>query len=70
MKFLNNDGSPAIWLTSKEAAVHLKISTRSLLNMTSCGKIPYYKLGNRNRYLKSELDALLLRSKRGSYYGI
>ncbi len=55
------------WLTSDEAAEFLRVSVKTLLNMVSSGKIPYYKLSNRNRYLKSELQELLLSNKRGFY---
>jgi excisionase family DNA binding protein len=55
------------WLTTTEAAAYLKVGKRSLLNMTSNGKVPYCKLGRRNRYNKSELRRLLLDGKRGSY---
>jgi hypothetical protein len=57
------------WLNSDEAAAYLKISVKTLHNLNSCGKIPYYKLVNRNRYLESELRALLLSDKRGVPYG-
>jgi excisionase family DNA binding protein len=59
------------WLTTKEAAEYLKVSVGSLRNMTSNGKIPYYKIpGTRlNRYLLSELKELLLAQKRGGSYG-
>lgn len=57
----------SIWLDSKEAAQYLKISEASLRNNVSLGKIPYYKLGRRNRYLRSELDQVMLKNK-GTYY--
>jgi len=52
------------WLTTNEAAEFLRISVGSLRNMTSCGEIPYHKLGTRNRYLKSDLNDLLLKNKK------
>lgn len=59
------------WLTTKEAAEFLKIPVGSLRNLTSNGKVPYYKLtGTRlNRYLRSELQGLLLSGFRGGSYG-
>lgn len=56
-----------IWLTTEEAAQYLKLSVGTLRNMTSNGRLPFYKcLGtNRNRYLQSELKELLLAQKRG-----
>ena len=59
-KFFEN-----IWLTSKQAANYLQISVKSLFNLTSSGKIPYYKLDRRNRYLLAELNQLLLAERRG-----
>ena len=58
------------WLTAIEAAEYLKVCVPSLRNMTSNGLIPYYKLGGRNRYLKSDLRELLLSQKRGGSRGI
>ena len=53
------------WLTTKEAAEFLKISPSRLLNLCSLGEIPYSKLKRRNRYLKSDLQSLLLTTKKG-----
>jgi excisionase family DNA binding protein len=53
------------WFTTKEASNYLRLNVKSLLNEVSMGNVPYYKLGRRNRYLKSELDQLLLRNFRG-----
>ncbi len=58
-----------IWMTTEEAAKYLRISSKSLLNMASNGNIPYYKLQNRNRYLKSDLDTVLLSNRRGGACG-
>lgn len=55
------------WFNSREAAVYLSISEAQLRNLVSLGKVPYYKLGRSNRYLRDELDNLLL-SNRGEYY--
>ncbi len=57
------------WLTTDEAAEFLKIPPGSLRNMTSNGKIPFYKLGRSNRYLRRDLVELLLKNKRGISYG-
>ena len=52
------------WLTAKEAAEHLRIKTRTLLQWTRQGKIKGYALsgGERHvwRYLRAELDAAVL----------
>lgn len=53
------------WLTSEEAADYLSISVGTLRNLTSNGKIPYYKFGKLNRYLQTDLRRLLLSQKRG-----
>ena len=57
------------WLTTKEAASFLRISTKSLLNLTSNGRVRYYKFGRSNRFLLSELHLLLLGQPRGGSYG-
>jgi excisionase family DNA binding protein len=59
--------SLTFWLDSKEAAHFLKVSVPMLRNMTSNGQVPFYKLGRRNRYRSDELEALLLKDRRGSY---
>lgn len=53
------------WLNTEEAANFLRLSVAELRNKSSNGKVPYYKLGRSNRYRKSELEALLLKNKRG-----
>ena len=54
-----------VWFDTNSASSYLGISSKSLLNEVSQGKIPYYKFGKRNRYLKSELDQMLLINLRG-----
>jgi len=61
--------STDVWLDTNSASKYLGISPKSLLNEVSQGKIPYYKLGKRNRYLKSELDQLILQNLRGPLWG-
>lgn len=55
----------SIWFNSTQAANYLKVDTFTLRNLSSNGQIPYYKLGRSNRYLKSELDRLILSNPRG-----
>jgi len=43
------------WLTSKEAAHFLGLPVRSLFNLTSNGKVPFYKFGRRIRFKLDEL---------------
>lgn len=57
------------WLTSLEAAHYLGISRSQLMNLTSSGRVPYYKLGRSNRYLVSELRALLMSHPKGERHG-
>ena len=57
------------WMTTEEAAEYLKIPKTSLLNLSSNGKVPYYKFQRRNRYLKSDLLRLLLSNRRGGFNG-
>ena len=66
-RFFENQAD--IWLTTKEAAEHLRISAKSLLNLTSSGRIRYYKFGRRNRFLLSDLNRALLAHARGGSYG-
>lgn len=53
------------WLDTREAAAYLRVSVGALRNMTSNGRVPFYKLQNRNRYRLSELRDLLLSNRRG-----
>lgn len=55
------------WLNTTEAADFLRLSVKALRNLTSNGRLPFYKLGRRNRYRRDELEALLLRERRGEY---
>lgn len=58
------------WLTTIEAAAYLKVSVGTLRNMTSNGRIPYFKLDRRNRYRLCDLRGLLLSQRRGGFRGI
>lgn len=57
------------WLDSKEAAEFLRVSPAMLRNLTCNGKVPFYKFGRRNRYLKQELVAMILKQPRGDRHG-
>jgi excisionase family DNA binding protein len=57
------------WLTSAEAAQYLGVSPSQLMNLTSSGRVPYYKLGRSNRYLVSELRELLMSHPKGERHG-
>jgi excisionase family DNA binding protein len=65
-KIFKNQIEGEEWLTSSQASVYLGISSKTLMNLTSNGKIPYYKFGRRNRYLKDELRMLLMSQRRGA----
>ena len=58
------------WLTTEEAAAYLRISIASLRNLTSNGRVIYYKLGRRVRYQRTDLQNLLLQNKRGGHSGV
>lgn len=47
------------WLTSEEAAQYLRVSISSLKTMIYRGQVRAYKLGNRNRFLREELERLI-----------
>lgn len=57
------------WMNSDEAAAYLRISPYQLRNLTSNGRVPYYKFGRSNRYLRRELRELLLGQARGGSNG-
>ena len=48
-----------IWLNTKEASTYLRLSPNGLRSMVSRGQIVAYKLGNRLRFKRSELNQLL-----------
>lgn len=55
-----------VWMTVEEVAIYLKVSKSVVYNLTSNGYLPYYKVGGRNRFLKSEIDELILSQKVGA----
>ena len=55
------------WLTTKELSEYLRVTPKQILNWTFSGVLPYYKISNRNRYKKSEIDALLESSRLGGF---
>lgn len=61
------------WLTASEAAMHLKVRRRTLLQWVREGKIPAHRLSGVRRcvwrFLKPELDAILMPSSAGSAEG-
>ncbi len=61
-----NARSVTEWLTASEAAQYLKIKRRTLLQWVREGKVPAHRLSGTKRcvwrFLKSELDAMLMPS--------
>lgn len=51
------------WLTAAEAALHLKVKRRTLLQWVRGGRVPAHKLSGTKRrvwrFLKNELDDML-----------
>lgn len=47
------------YLTSKEAQAYLKVSSVTLWRLVKEEQIPVYKIHNRNRYRKADLDAFM-----------
>ena len=46
-------------LTAKELAAYLRVDERQVYQMTNAGRVPYYDLGGRKRYVAAEvLEAL------------
>jgi len=61
------------WLDTNEAAAYLKVKRRTLLQWVRDGKLPAHKLSGLERhvwrFLKHELDAMLVPSSAGSADG-
>ncbi len=57
------------YLSTKDAATYLGVSQGHVRNLVSAGKLPYKKLGHLNRYLKSDLDSLLVEGSCSPYIG-
>lgn len=47
------------YLTSKETQSYLKVSSVTLWRLVKEGQLPVYKIHNRNRYRKADLDAFM-----------
>ncbi|MCB0309256.1 MAG: helix-turn-helix domain-containing protein [Bdellovibrionales bacterium] len=47
------------WMTAFEAATYLRVSVGQVRNMVWRGQLPAYKLNNRLRFLRSDLDRSL-----------
>ena len=51
------------WLSSKQAARRLGITTRTLYRLIDSGQIPAYKFGRVIRLQEAEVDAFIERSR-------
>ena len=47
------------WMTSKEAALYIRVSVGQIRNMVWRGQIKCYRIRNRLRFLRSDLDFLI-----------
>jgi len=47
------------WITTKEAAEYLRLSVGQIRNMVWRGQLTSYRLNNRLRFLKSDLDKIM-----------
>lgn len=50
------------WVTTKQLAQHLGISTAAITNIRGT-KIPYYKIGGRILFKREEVDAYIQKSR-------
>lgn len=53
------------WLNHEEAADYLRLTPKGLYNLSSNGKVKFYKIGRRNRYLLDDLRNLSLAKPKG-----
>lgn len=52
------------WLTKKESAKYVGVTIGWIDTKTAEGVLPHYKFGHYVRYLRDDLDALIIRSRR------
>jgi excisionase family DNA binding protein len=52
------------WMTSREAASYIRVSVGQIRNMVWRQQIPCYRISNRLRFLRCDLDGLLKPSHR------
>lgn len=57
------DGDEPIWLSTKEAARKLGITSRTLYRLIDSGQVPAYKFGRVIRLQDAEVDAFIVRSR-------
>ncbi len=47
------------WITTKEAAQYLRVSVGQIRNMVWRGQLPSYRINNRLRFLRSDIDKIV-----------
>jgi len=47
------------WITTKEAALYLRVSVGQIRNMVWRGQLASYRVSNRLRFLKSDIDKIV-----------
>lgn len=58
------------WMSAREAAFYLRVSVGQMRNMVWRGQVKSYKIKNRLRFLRSDLDRLMKPSSTvRSFYG-
>ena len=55
---------PTLWITRKEASELLGVSLVTIHNWTKASVIQSYKIGNRVRFKRSEIENILLQSNK------
>lgn len=55
---------PTLWITRKEASELIGVSLVTIHNWTKEGIIQAYKIGNRVRFKRSEIENILLQSNK------
>ena len=48
------------WINTKEAALYLRVSVGQIRNMVWRGQLPSYRMSNRLRFLKTDLDKVVM----------
>lgn len=47
------------WMTTEEAARYVRVSVAQMRNLVHQGRVRFYRLGARLRFLRSDLDRML-----------
>lgn len=51
------------WITTKEAALYLRVSVGQIRNMVWRGQLVSYRMNNRLRFLRSDIDKVVKPSR-------